>query len=82
MAQYKKSLKFLFLVCSGQITLGLPVISVFWLLVGSDVVHSLFGDDADVDVVSWAEVTHDARMDRSSHQLFSFLQLREERKNR
>lgn len=54
-----------------------PVVFVLWLLVGSDVVHSLLGDDTDVDVVAWAEVVHDAWFNSSSHQLLRRLQLRE-----
>lgn len=56
---------------------GLPVVFELWLLVRSDVVDSLSGDDTYIDVVAWAEVTHDARMDCNTHQLLRLLQLRE-----
>ena len=62
--------------CNTHIT-GLPVVFVLWLLVGSDVVHSLSGDHTYIDVVAWAEVTHDACMDCNTHQLLRLLQLRE-----
>lgn len=57
----------------------MPVVFVLWLPVRSDVVHSLFGDDTNVDVVAWAEVVHDACLNSSSHQLLRRLQLREDR---
>lgn len=55
---------------------NIPGIFVLRLLEGSDVVHSLLGDDTDVDVVAGAEITHDACMNGISHQLLRLLQLR------
>lgn len=56
----------------------LPNVSVLWLLVGSDVVHSGSGDDTNIDVTARAEVAHDACVNGSPHQILRRLQLREE----
>lgn len=67
------------LLCRNHTDTCIPDVFVLGLLVRSDVVHSLFGDDTDVDAVAWAEVAHDACFNSSSHQLLRRLQLREDR---
>lgn len=58
----------------------LPLVPELRLLIRSDIIHSFFGDDTNVDVVSGAEVTHDSSADGETHELLRFLQLKERRR--
>lgn len=57
-----------------------PIVFELGLLVRSDVIHSVFGDDTDVDVVARAEVVHDAGLDGGSYQLLGPLHLKAARR--